>query len=303
MDFGDCNKSFAAAHEDSVMCVKFVPKTHYFFSCSKDKSIKYWDADRKIKIQNVEPIDQSELWTLCVFGTGNGIVAAGNSKAIRVFHETSDVVYVDEENEKELEKVFEEEAVRDADALLDAENKPGAIEGSYLSGPSEVGQAGKGTLENLKASERLVDYLDIIKQELSTNPQPNQISQNPLLMGKSVEEFIAYAISTIPTPDLQVSIILLPFDHALRLLEYTNILVERNMLIELCVRCQLYIIETHIQQLSSNDSYVDLLLKIRTNSRKRLSAHKDLLGLNLAAMKYIQQEISKPNKKIRLAPA
>jgi U3 small nucleolar RNA-associated protein 12 len=44
LDFGDCHKSFFA-HTDSVTCVKFVRDTHYFFSCSKDKAIRYWDAD------------------------------------------------------------------------------------------------------------------------------------------------------------------------------------------------------------------------------------------------------------------
>ena len=44
MDFGDCHKSFFA-HQDSVTAVKFVKKTHYFFSASKDKVIRYWDAD------------------------------------------------------------------------------------------------------------------------------------------------------------------------------------------------------------------------------------------------------------------
>jgi U3 small nucleolar RNA-associated protein 12 len=44
LDFGDCHKSFFA-HTDRVTCVKFVRDTHYFFSCSKDKAIRYWDAD------------------------------------------------------------------------------------------------------------------------------------------------------------------------------------------------------------------------------------------------------------------
>lgn len=45
MDFGDCHKSFFA-HQSSVTCVKFVKGTHYFFSCSKDRAIRYWDADK-----------------------------------------------------------------------------------------------------------------------------------------------------------------------------------------------------------------------------------------------------------------
>jgi len=44
MDFGDCHKSFFA-HADSITVVKFVKKTHYFFSGSKDGVVRYWDAD------------------------------------------------------------------------------------------------------------------------------------------------------------------------------------------------------------------------------------------------------------------
>jgi U3 small nucleolar RNA-associated protein 12 len=44
MDFGDCHKSFFA-HQDSVTTVKFVNKTHYFFSASKDNVVRYWDGD------------------------------------------------------------------------------------------------------------------------------------------------------------------------------------------------------------------------------------------------------------------
>ena len=47
MDFGDCHR-FIFGHSASITCVKFVNKTHYFFSCSRDNSIKYWDADKVI---------------------------------------------------------------------------------------------------------------------------------------------------------------------------------------------------------------------------------------------------------------
>ena len=45
LDFGDCHRSLLA-HGDSVMAVRFVPNTHYFFSASKDRMLKYWDGDK-----------------------------------------------------------------------------------------------------------------------------------------------------------------------------------------------------------------------------------------------------------------
>ena len=45
LDFGDCHRSIFA-HEDSIMSVQFVGKTHYLFSVGKDGKLKEWDADK-----------------------------------------------------------------------------------------------------------------------------------------------------------------------------------------------------------------------------------------------------------------
>jgi WD40 repeat protein len=45
LDFGDCHRSLLA-HGDAVTAVRFVPGTHYLFSASKDKAVKYWDGDK-----------------------------------------------------------------------------------------------------------------------------------------------------------------------------------------------------------------------------------------------------------------
>ena len=45
LDFGDCHRSMFA-HEDSIMSVQFVGKTHYIFSVGKDGKLKEWDADK-----------------------------------------------------------------------------------------------------------------------------------------------------------------------------------------------------------------------------------------------------------------
>merc|ERR1719353_148251 len=45
LDFGDCHRSLHG-HAESITAVAFVRETHYFFSSSKDHTIRYWDADR-----------------------------------------------------------------------------------------------------------------------------------------------------------------------------------------------------------------------------------------------------------------
>ena len=53
LDFGDCHRSFFA-HDDTITAIQFVPKTHLFFSASKDNKVKCWDADKFLHIQTLQ---------------------------------------------------------------------------------------------------------------------------------------------------------------------------------------------------------------------------------------------------------
>ena len=55
LDFGDCRKS-VFAHDESIMQIAFEKEidymkgdkghSHYFWTASKDKMLKYWDGDK-----------------------------------------------------------------------------------------------------------------------------------------------------------------------------------------------------------------------------------------------------------------
>ena len=47
LDFGDCHKSIFA-HDESIMQIAFErgSSSHYFWTVSKDKLLKYWDGDK-----------------------------------------------------------------------------------------------------------------------------------------------------------------------------------------------------------------------------------------------------------------
>ena len=119
LDFGDCHRSLLA-HGDSVMGLRFVPNTHYLFSCSKDRVIKYWDADHFEQILSL-PGHTSEVWGLAVASDGSFVVSCGHDRSLRVWDRTEDMVFLEEEREKELEAMFEAE--------LDRPDKGQAIQG------------------------------------------------------------------------------------------------------------------------------------------------------------------------------
>lgn len=107
LDFGDCHRSLFA-HSDSVMGVKFVPGTHLFFSCGKDRDVKYWDGDRFDNILKMAG-HGSEVWTLSVARRGQFLLTGGHDRSIRFWNKTDDIVFIEEEKQKQLEEVFDRE--------------------------------------------------------------------------------------------------------------------------------------------------------------------------------------------------
>lgn len=75
----------------SVMCVTFVPNTHYFLSASKDKLIKYWNADNFEQILSL-PSHHKEVWSLVVSPQGTFFVSASRDNSIRFWDELDEQV-------------------------------------------------------------------------------------------------------------------------------------------------------------------------------------------------------------------
>lgn len=110
LDFGDCHKAFFG-HQDSILQVAFVPHNqdgngHHFFSSSKDRMIKYWDGDKFEQIQRLDG-HHGEVWALAVSRTGDFLVSASHDKSIRVWQQTDEQIFLEEEREKELEELYE----------------------------------------------------------------------------------------------------------------------------------------------------------------------------------------------------
>jgi U3 small nucleolar RNA-associated protein 12 len=83
IDFGNCHKSIFG-HQDSITQIRTVKDTHYFFSASKDCSIKYWDGDTYQLISVFENIGY-EVWGLGLSQVGDFFVSGSNDKCLRVY--------------------------------------------------------------------------------------------------------------------------------------------------------------------------------------------------------------------------
>jgi U3 small nucleolar RNA-associated protein 12 len=307
LDFGDCHKSIFA-HGDSVMQVKFVPNTHYFFTCSKDHTIKYWDGDKFEQIMKLDG-HHGEVWTMCLSRYGSFIVSAGHDRSIRVWEKTDEQLFLEEERERELEESYEKEYV-------EVQDRPTTQGDDDV---DEVAAATKKTVESLKAGERIMEALDLLEQEkekwdiyhkvcLSFNtaltykslqssskmPPPDA---NPLLaaLGNiSPEQHALKTLEKIRAGDLDEALLVLPFSQVLSLLRALSVWVENGWNTPLASRILIFLLKANHHQITANRSddgqLRPLLDKIRSDLRREMQNQKDLVGFNLAAMKLVRRQ-------------
>lgn len=78
----------------SVMDVKFVPKTHYMFSVGKDRTVKYWDADKFELLLTLEG-HHAEVWCLAISSRGDFIVTGSHDRSIRRWDHTEEQLFIE----------------------------------------------------------------------------------------------------------------------------------------------------------------------------------------------------------------
>ncbi|KAH8676711.1 WD40-repeat-containing domain protein [Tricladium varicosporioides] len=302
LDFGDCHKAFFA-HQDSILQVAFVPHNqdgngHHFFSSSKDRMIKYWDGDKFEQIQRLDG-HHGEIWALAVSRTGNFLVSASHDKSIRVWEQTDEQIFLEEEKEKELEELYE------STLTTSLEPEHGKDEDE-----NEVGTAGKQTIETLMAGEKIVEALEIgmtdlqaMKEwEAAKTLQPNTAhpSRHPLFMalgGISAEVHVLTVLQRVKAAALQDALLVLPFATIPMLFTFLNIFAMKSMNTPLTCRILFFMLKTHHRQIVASKTMKLMLDGIRGNLRQALKRQKDEMGYNLAALRVIGAQVNEKGVK------
>lgn len=320
LDFGDCHRSLFA-HNDSVMSVAFVPKTHYLFTAGKDGVVKYWDGDKFEELLQLKG-HQGEVWAMAVSSLGDFVVTGSHDRGLRRWERTEEPFFVEEEKEKRLESLFEEDLGReDARPLvLGPDGGVVAEDGTASVGGTGVVPAGKKTLETVSAADAIVEALDMasteeerIKEAMAEAQRKNQkkdgsratdgggggknsavatVAPNPLMLGLSPSEYVLRSVSQVRGSELEQAILLLPFTDALRLLGYLAPWLRRGAQVELLCRVATLLLRVHMQQLMATPSARPVLTELQGLLRSRVQSLKDGMGFNLAAIEHLRRVIA-----------
>ena len=284
LDFGDCHKSLFA-HYDSVMCVQFLPKTHLFFTAGKDGKIKQWDADIFQHILTLQG-HQAEIWCIAISPNAKHLLSASHDRSIRLWEKTSEVVVLQDEKEMEREKEYE------MSLLGDPKDKPSEGEGA-----DDVGLASQRTLTSLKGTERIIESIDIFKEEKAQFKQLKQVPASklhPMFIALGTDtpvSFMSESLKKIRSSDLEESLLMMPFKYVSDLLEVLEELISNGIQIELCCRCLFFLTKVHQGQISSSSALQNVVDRLRVTARKRISDIRDSMGFNLSGLQFLKRNI------------
>ncbi|KAI4805886.1 hypothetical protein KUCAC02_010481 [Chaenocephalus aceratus] len=251
------------AHDDSVMFLQFLPKTHLFFTAGKDKKIKQWDADKFQLVQTLEG-HHREVWCLTISPNGDHIAR---------------------------EAEFEEDMAKG-----DAPVVPGETEG-------EAAPAAKKTVETVKAAERIMEALEIYREESRKMEEHKYACQNaankipppkpnPILVAfGNPSQYVLDVIKKVRSSELEVSLLVLPFPYVPELLRLFNGYIHQGLEVELVCRCLFFLLKIHFGQISSNQMMLSVIDELRTNTVTKVREIRDVMGFNSAALQFLQREI------------
>ncbi|CAF2344535.1 unnamed protein product [Rotaria sp. Silwood2] len=191
-------------------------------------------------------------------------------------------------NALEREAQFENEMENDEFILPGETNK-------------EVGLATLKTIESLKGAESIIEALDIWREEKLKLAEheatqkalgkempspPRHIMLQALGSGYTAERFVLESLRKISASDLEVTLLLLPFDYNYVL----NVLY-------------FFLIKIHHGVLTSSHQYLNIVEQLRTRCMDTVEKLRNNVGFNLAGLKLIRRQIEEQNDVILFADA
>ncbi|KAI5868668.1 WD40 repeat-like protein [Durotheca rogersii] len=298
LDFGDCHKALLA-HQDSILQVKFLPNNregngHHFFSASKDRTIKYWDGDKFEQIQRLNG-HHGEIWALAISRSSEPpfIVSASHDKSIRVWEETDEQIFLEEEREKEIEELYESTLMQSVEQEEDVEGEDG-----------EIGAATKQTSETLNYGERIAEALELGMADLhvvkdweeakAANPGLAPPQRDPMFMahgGISAEEYVMKVLERPAAAALNDALLVLPFTSVPALFTFVQRFAARSLNVPLTCRVLFFMLRTHHRQIVGSRRMRAMLEDIRVSLRETLRRRKDEMGYNMAALRIADLQI------------
>jgi U3 small nucleolar RNA-associated protein 12 len=315
MDFGDCHKTLPA-HNDIVTCVRFIKDTHFFISCSKDCTLKYYDADtfEFISLLTNDLLCNQFLW-LDINSEGTQIISSCNDNSIKIFNISQEQV-VPKLTQQEL---LEKNIIKEEEKEFNNKNNINNINKLGENDENVTGQMIK-KMDHLTYAENLIEKINLcekfkedviqyqmeidefIKNTKLVNDDQNKIKDvkiynlnismekprpNILLFGKNIFQVILEEIKKIPYFDLENVLNNISYAYFQKLVYYFEHYIRKNIEIELIGRCIIFFCNLYESQISNDKVIMNMLRSIYLRLQGRFKLKYSLIKFNQKSIELI----------------
>ena len=305
MDFGDCHKTFLA-HNDIINCVKFFNKTHYFLTCSKDRTIKFYDGDAFELVMEYNNDFYDSIWWLDINKEGTQFIACSSDFSIKLYEITEEQVIPKDAYDERIEKLMNDEAEKEfnkKDAIMNPLNKE-------IDSLIPI----KKRMDNIEYAENLMDAINLCEKykeevyqyeinmeeyyknleiinskdkkkikdaKLYNLEVPEKPTQSALFMGMNIFEYILDKIKNIRSSELENSLNNLPYSYFQQLLYYLEYYIRNNIEVELIGRCVIFFSVLFQNQISNDKTILRYMISIKKHLKPRIQMGLDIINFNM----------------------
>lgn len=193
-----------------------------------------------VQFELIQKLDghHGEVWALAVSNRGEFVITGSHDKSLRVWEKTEEPLFLEEEREREIEKMYDENMANDLNRA-NGDGKLGNGNGDGDDDGQEAEAVQKTTAETLMAGERIMDALEVADADKETMRQYEEEvakmgelgatlpkpTRNPEMVAKgdiSAVEHVMGVLRKVPAASMEDALLVLPFRQVVSLLGYLD---------------------------------------------------------------------------------
>lgn len=279
-DFGDQRKLLKNAHQGGVTDLRFIPKTHMFFSCGHDSTVKQWDADNFQRIITLEG-HTGIVRCLSVCPRGAWVLSGGQDRSLRLWERTQEPLVLEEEREEELKRKEEE----DGTTATQRRVLPGE-EGAQAVRPTVA------THHTEKAADMILEALSVYREQVESGgkAEPHYLmtyvykTSDPLRL-------VLEVLRKVKSSELEEAIMVLPMDRILELLVVVRAMLRRGWAVELATRVLVVALRVNLPQLLASANAKPVIHSLAALLPTKMQELEDMIGFNLAGLRHLKDRV------------
>eukprot|EP00057_Strongylocentrotus_purpuratus_P012366 XP_011666840.1 PREDICTED: WD repeat-containing protein 3 [Strongylocentrotus purpuratus] len=104
------------------------------------------------------------------------------------------------------------------------------------------------------------------------------------------------AVGIGASSELEESLLVLPLDYVLQLLPILETLIQESREVELACRCLFFLLRIHHGQITSNQTLLPMIDRLRKTTLTKAKRLRDTIGFNQAGLQFLKDKLEAENE-------